>query len=495
MTHKYDYGDVGVSRPTASRRTHISDASSRGFSNNLPSRAPIDPMSRSMYKSSSRDERLNRSTSGSRQFSYKLDEIQNRLAAKNNMVMSFYKDKKDERVKTAARMNDSSHFKQNIQYDRVSTGQVRTSEKQNVVPKENVHNRVTNEEVESQRSRKSTRGQMTYLRSLKNSGENVMQTNSQNRKASKPLDVIYEDPYAQSTEVDPRQQEILNKYYLDVSRRHLRPSARRLYTPAMTPDNNIKFVNNGSLVRNPKPTKTPPPPLWGEESEIDETAGEPFYDPNDDPARNSKALMHLDSSRSRRQKFLKNKLNEKEAEEEDPETIIIQDKRPKGSKLKKKIVYVYDSSDSDEDNPNQNLKPPAYKIPQRIGSNYSNAYADSRQYSRGNRNSSSQYAIQNKSTDYIKSSSSYGINNSMVGLSKPTVKSLNNPINVNKSTIEYKHEPLAPSKPPLAKPNFLSKNVEAAPKLMTKPKISMNTKLPMLNSRRIRTSALQRLQA
>ena len=45
--------------------------------------------------------------------------------------------------------------------------------------------------------------------------------------------------------------------------------------------------------------------MWGEESEIDETAGEPFYDAEGDPARNSKFLHHLDSSRSRRNQYIK----------------------------------------------------------------------------------------------------------------------------------------------------------------------------------------------
>lgn len=162
------------------------------------------------------------------------------------------------------------------------------------------------------------------------------------------LDVIYENP-GSNDDLDPKQKEILEKYYLK-SRRNLRPSQRKMRTPLMTPDNNIQFVDNGSLIKNPKPTRTPPPPMWGEESEIDETAGEPFYDINNDPARNSKTLMHLDSSRTRRKQFLKSKLEENGVEDPDTETIIIQSKREPGSKLKKKIIYVYDS-DSDEDIP------------------------------------------------------------------------------------------------------------------------------------------------
>ena len=179
-----------------------------------------------------------------------------------------------------------------------------------------------------------------------------MQTSANKRANSKPLDVIYEDPYNQNDELDPRQKEILEKYYLQ-SRRNLKPSSRARRTPMMTPDNNIKFVDNGSLVKNPKPTRTPPPPLWGEESEIDETSGEPFYNVEDDPARNSRTLLHLDSSRSRRQKYIKDKLKENNIPDDESETVIIQNKRPTGSKLKKKIVYVYDS-DSEEDEENGN---------------------------------------------------------------------------------------------------------------------------------------------
>lgn len=133
----------------------------------------------------------------------------------------------------------------------------------------------------------------------------LMKLSSNKRGASKPLEVIYEDPYTQSNnDIDPKQREILEKYYLQ-SRRNLRPSQRVMRTPMMTPDNDIKFVDNGSLIKNPKPTRTPPPPMWGEESEVDETAGEPFYNEDEDPARNSKFLHHLDSSRSRRNRYIK----------------------------------------------------------------------------------------------------------------------------------------------------------------------------------------------
>lgn len=85
-----------------------------------------------------------------------------------------------------------------------------------------------------------------------------------------PLDVIYEDA---NIIVDPRQQEILEKYYLN------KPQVEDdQLAPGMSRDNNIKFINNDYLIKHPKPTKTPPPPMWGEESEDEEgDPNEPFY--------------------------------------------------------------------------------------------------------------------------------------------------------------------------------------------------------------------------
>ena len=47
--------------------------------------------------------------------------------------------------------------------------------------------------------------------------------------------------------------------------------------------------------------------------------------------------------------YIADTLKYKTDNEEEIETIIVPGKRPHGSKLKKKIVYVYDSSDSDEE--------------------------------------------------------------------------------------------------------------------------------------------------
>jgi hypothetical protein len=202
----------------------------------------------------------------------------------------------------------------------------------------NPHSAYSDSQASSQmESKRSNRGKLTYSKALRTSGDNVMKSDNRDKKYARQLDIIYEDPYDEKKGIDPKQKEILDKYYIQDSSRRLRPSARRMLTPLMTPDNNIKFIDNGSLIKNPKGTKTPPPPLWGEdETEIDETSGEPFYDEVNDPNRDSRALMHLDSSRSRRKKFISEFLKDQKVDpqESETETVIIQSKRPKGSKLK-----------------------------------------------------------------------------------------------------------------------------------------------------------------
>lgn len=47
----------------------------------------------------------------------------------------------------------------------------------------------------------------------------------------------------------------------------------------MTPDNGIYFLNNGTTIKNPGNSKTPPPPLWGTPLEEDSyDMSQPFYD-------------------------------------------------------------------------------------------------------------------------------------------------------------------------------------------------------------------------
>lgn len=105
MAYNYDYGGETFSRPGASRRTRGMDIRSRGFGNE-PKPSSFDSMRHSHYANYAPDSnRLNRSTSfnssknkinhpsGSREYSYKLDQIKNSLAEKNNPLLSFYKEK------------------------------------------------------------------------------------------------------------------------------------------------------------------------------------------------------------------------------------------------------------------------------------------------------------------------------------------------------------------------------------------------------------------
>jgi len=129
----------------------------------------------------------------------------------------------------------------------------------------------------------------------------------------------------------------------------------------ITPDNGITFLNNAQIVKNPLGQKTPPPPFWGEEESVNENFDtEPFYDPINDPGIDLRRRFHLDSKRalstrravSDEKRQIADTLKYRTDDEEEIETIIVPGKRPHGSKLKKKIVYVYDSSDSDEDEKN-----------------------------------------------------------------------------------------------------------------------------------------------
>ena len=97
--------------------------------------------------------------------------------------------------------------------------------------------------------------------------------------------------------------------------------------------------------------KTPPPPIWGEEeSEYDFDEGEPFYNERADNGKDSRQNLHLDSWRQIKGKSMpRPESNDYEVREvEGVQTVIVKAKRPKGSKLKKKIVYVYDSDEEEE---------------------------------------------------------------------------------------------------------------------------------------------------
>ena len=87
----------------------------------------------------------------------------------------------------------------------------------------------------------------------------------------------------------------------------------------MTPDNGILFLDNGSTLKNPSNSKTPPPPLWGaplEEDSYDMT--QPFFDGK---------------------KAAEAELKRRIADNDIPSS--------KGYKIKAKIVYTYEAADDD----------------------------------------------------------------------------------------------------------------------------------------------------
>ncbi len=63
--------------------------------------------------------------------------------------------------------------------------------------------------------------------------------------------------------------------------------------------------------------KTPPPPMWGEESSDDDRVdGEAFYDLNNDSAAHSRQNLHIDTRRANRQALSEQRIqNHKELRE------------------------------------------------------------------------------------------------------------------------------------------------------------------------------------
>ncbi len=98
--------------------------------------------------------------------------------------------------------------------------------------------------------------------------------------------------------------------------------------------------------------------MWGdEESTYSEFDREPFYDPGNDDGIALRKRFHLDSRwanstwRATSDDWQRDQIRYRSQDEtgEEIETIIVPGKRPHGSKLKKKIVYVYDSDSSDDE--------------------------------------------------------------------------------------------------------------------------------------------------
>ncbi|TNV85453.1 hypothetical protein FGO68_gene2719 [Halteria grandinella] len=99
------------------------------------------------------------------------------------------------------------------------------------------------------------------------------------------------------------------------------PPASRAISTIGDPDNQILFLDNGMRLVNPINAKTPPPPLWGEILE------EENYDPNEEFYDGEKAEAEM-----RRRKIMEEKK-----------------RRHDGKKLKRKVVYVYESDESDKE--------------------------------------------------------------------------------------------------------------------------------------------------
>lgn len=204
---------------------------------------------------------------------------------------------------------------------------------------------------------------MGYSRGLVTSKDHPLYSDQQRQIKHTPLDVIYEDGGIdkKQAEFSEEQKKILQKYYLPTGDKIQGqiPYSRRVMTP-ITPDNGITFLNEDKLIENPRMYKTPPPPMWGEEESIYEPEpGDLFYDDQQDKFKNSRQHLHLDTRRKMResQQGRAHSVNDQEG---DPniETVIVHQGRPKGSNLKKKIVYVYDS-DSDDEDKDKALKPVA----------------------------------------------------------------------------------------------------------------------------------------
>ena len=89
----------------------------------------------------------------------------------------------------------------------------------------------------------------------------------------------------------------------------------------LTPDNGIRFLNNGLNIVNPNLCKTPPPPMWGdilEEENYDKT--QPFYIHKPDPQMEEM------------QRRIQERVQSGEVSEEDSKRYV----------LKKKVVYAYE---------------------------------------------------------------------------------------------------------------------------------------------------------
>uniref|UniRef100_A0A7S3J2B4 Uncharacterized protein n=1 Tax=Euplotes harpa TaxID=151035 RepID=A0A7S3J2B4_9SPIT len=189
MAYSYEYGGNALpQRPGASRRTRDADFRSRAFDRIESQHTSVDSMRHSSYNPPRDSYKLNRSTSSGKQHSYKLDQIHNKLAERNNPLMSFYKENKNSRINTANRNNDSSNFKRNIEkYGLPVSDSQRSAMK--------IVNESEERQLGTRDSRVSTKDQAQHSSALRQSGLDLIKASKNKRAESKPLDVIYENPY------------------------------------------------------------------------------------------------------------------------------------------------------------------------------------------------------------------------------------------------------------------------------------------------------------
>ena len=198
-----------------------------------------------------------------------MDNIVNKLAAKNNAVLSQRAQRRDSQRSAY----DSSAIQRSFSGEPAAWREPRIMS----------HEGPNDYKLPLNQSKKkaSSRGRISYSRGLTSSWDNPLNT-----WKNQPLDIIYED--GNTGKPNAQQKAILEKYYKPQPKGQQMPLSRRLLTP-LTPDNGIIFLNEDKMIHNPWNMKTPPPPMWGEESSDDDREdGEAFYDLNNDSAAHSR---------------------------------------------------------------------------------------------------------------------------------------------------------------------------------------------------------------
>jgi hypothetical protein len=199
--------------------------------------------------------------------------------------------------------------------------------------------------LEQQQQFKLKNEQSTFVKSVLHSDSSHSQ--HQPKPTAPPLKQTQQPPPSQSSAKVSSQRSVMYDYRLpkagDSQRRQLNPYQLSLQRPLSPiretaqapvippsskafstlsdPDNNILFLDNNSRIVNPVNAKTPPPPLWGEILE------EENYDPNEE---------FYDQERAEAEMKRRKRMEEKR-------------KQFEGKKLKRKVVYVYESDSDPEE--------------------------------------------------------------------------------------------------------------------------------------------------